>query len=121
MSSNNIVSLLETDQGIWVGTRDRGINFYDPVSATFSRYSKADGLASDAVFGLLEDAAGRIWVSGGKGLTMIDPMTMQFQSFDSSHGLQNTDFNSGAYLGLSDGLFIFGGNNGFNVFDPVKI
>ena len=121
LSSNNIVSLLETDQGIWVGTRDRGINFYDPVSATFSRYSKADGLASDAVFGLLEDAAGRIWVSGGKGLTMIDPMTMQFQSFDSSHGLQNTDFNSGAYLGLSDGLFIFGGNNGFNVFDPVKI
>jgi len=37
---------------------------------------------------------------------MIDPMTMQFQSFDSSHGLQNTDFNSGAYLGLSDGLFL---------------
>ena len=78
-------------------------------------------MASDAVFGLLEDAAGRIWVSGGKGLTMIDPMTMRFQSFDSSHGLQNTDFNSGAYLGLSEGLFVFGGNNGFNVFDPIKI
>ena len=121
LSSNNIVSLLETDQGIWVGTRDRGINLYDPVSATFSRYSKVDGLASDAVFGLLEDAAGRIWVSGGKGLTMIDPITMRFQSFDSSHGLQNTDFNSGAYLALSQGLFVFGGNNGFNVFDPVKI
>lgn len=27
LSSNNIVALLETDQGIWVGTRDRGINF----------------------------------------------------------------------------------------------
>lgn len=121
LSSNNIVALLETDQGIWVGTRDRGINFYDPVSATFSRYSKTDGLASDAVFGLLEDAAGRIWVSGGKGLTMIDPITMGFQSFDSSHGLQNTDFNSGAYLALTEGLFIFGGNNGFNVFDPIKI
>jgi len=121
LSSNNVVSLLETRQGVWVGTRDRGINLYDPVSATFARFSKADGLASDAVFGLLEDEAGRIWISGGKGLTMIDPVTMKFQAFDASHGLQNTDFNSGAYLGLSDGLFVFGGNNGFNVFDPVKI
>ena len=121
LSSNNIVSLLETQQGVWVGTRDRGINLYDPVSATFTRFSKTDGLASDAVFGLLEDQAGRIWISGGKGLTMVDPVTMNFQAFDASHGLQNTDFNSGAYLALQQGLFVFGGNNGFNVFDPVKI
>ena len=121
LSSDNIVALLETEQGIWVGTRDRGINLYDPATASFTSFSKVDGLASDAIFGLLEDSGGNVWVSGGKGLTRVDPVAMDFQSFDASHGLQNTDFNSGAYLALSNGLFIFGGNNGFNVFDPVKI
>jgi len=121
LSSDNIVAFLKTKQGIWVGTRDRGINFYDPTTASFTSFSKIDGLASDAVFGLLEDKAGRIWISGGKGLTRVDPVAMTFQSFDASHGLQNTDFNSGAYLELRNGLFIFGGNNGFNVFDPVTI
>ena len=30
-------------------------------------------------------------------------------AFDASHGLQNTDFNSGAFLALEEGLFVFGG------------
>ncbi len=121
LSSDNVISLLKTDETIWVGTRDRGMNRYDPATGKFRRYSKSQGLASDSVYGMLEDGAGHIWVSGGKGLSVLDPATDTFQHYDSTHGLQADDFNSGAHLKMSDGSFIFGGNNGFNAFDPSKI
>ncbi len=121
LSSNNIVSLLETDKGIWIGTRDRGVSFYSPEEGSFSHYTKADGLASGSVYGLLEDRVGKIWISGGKGLTSYDPASGLFEVYDSTHGLQSDDFNSGAYLKLKSGMLLFGGNNGFNLFDPEDI
>ena len=121
LSSNNVVSLLETDKGVWVGTRDRGVNFYSPETGIFTRFTKSDGLASGSVYGLLEDSTGKIWISGGKGLTSYDPATGKFEAYDSTHGLQSDDFNSGAYLKLKNGLILFGGNNGFNMFDPETI
>ncbi len=118
LSSDNVMSLLKTDKAIWVGTRDRGMNRYDAATGKFKRYSKRNGLASDSVWGMLEDKEGRIWISGAKGLSVLEPETGIFKLYDSTHGLQSDDFNSGAYLELTDGRFIFGGNNGFNAFDP---
>ena len=121
LSSNNVITLLKTSNAVWAGTRDRGVNRFDPATRTFRRYTKSDGLASDAVFGMLADAKGRIWISGAKGLSVLDPRTGNFTNYDSTHGLQNDDFTGGAYLKLSDGSFLFGGNNGFNAFEPTKI
>lgn len=121
LSSDNVISILYADGVMWVGTRDRGMNRYNPETGGFKRMSKADGLSSDAAYGMMEDGQGRIWTSGGKGLSVLDTHTGEFSSYDSTHGLQSDDFNSGAYLKLSDGTFLFGGSNGFNAFDPDKI
>lgn len=119
LSSDNAISLLKTSNTIWIGTRDRGLNRYNPESRTFSGYNKAQGIASDAIYGLLEDENGRVWISGGKGLSVLDPETGKVTLYDSDHGLQSEDFNGGAYFKLSDGTFLFGGSNGFNAFDPL--
>jgi PAS domain S-box-containing protein len=121
LSSDNVISLLKTQDTIWVGTRDRGMNRYNVLTGAFKRYSKGQGLASDSVYGMLEDGEGRIWISGGKGLSVLDPRTDTFLHYDSTHGLQADDFNSGAYLKLTDGSFLYGGNNGFNAFSPERI
>ena len=121
LSGDNVISLLAADGAIWVGTRDRGMNRYHAQTMSFERYSKADGLASDAVYGMLEDQQGRIWVSGGKGISVLDVNTGEFTVYDATHGLQSADFNSGAYLKTADGSFLFGGSNGFNAFDPARI
>ncbi len=121
LSSDMAISLLRTGETMWVGTLDRGLNRFEPSTGSFRRYSKSQGLASDAVYGMLEDDNGNIWISGGKGLSVLNPKTNTFQLYDSTHGLQADDFNSGASLKLSDGSFIFGGNNGFNAFDPTRI
>ncbi|MBT4492617.1 MAG: PAS domain S-box protein [Gammaproteobacteria bacterium] len=119
--SNEVLSLLSTKDGVWIGTVNRGLSYYNFASRQISRFSKRDGLASDAIYGLLMDDRGMIWASGGKGLSLMDPRTHSFKLFDSTHGLQSSDFNSGAYAKLGDGSLLFGGNNGFNAFYPEKV
>jgi len=121
LSSNDIITLLSIESDIWIGTRDRGLNKYISKTNSFQRLSKAEGLASDSVYGLLVDTKGKLWISGGKGLSVFDRESKQFIHYDSTHGLQNDDFNSGASLKLSDDSFLFGGNNGFNAFFPDRI
>lgn len=121
LSSDNVISLHYEGGNMWVGTRDSGLNRFEPETGGFVRYTKGDGLASDAVYGMLADENGDLWISGGKGLSVLRPETGEFLTYDATHGLQSDDFNSGAYLLLSDGSFLFGGNNGFNAFDPAHI
>ena len=121
ISSNHTTTLLVHQEAIWVGTRDNGLNRFDPESGSFESVNRSDGLASDYVYGILPAPSGKLWISGGKGLSVLDPSTKKVNVFDSTHGLQGDDFNSGAYLKLGDGTFLFGGNNGFNAFSPETI
>ena len=120
LSSDKAITLLRTEETIWIGTINEGLNRLNE-RGSFTRYSKRDGLASNGVYGLLEDDLGRIWISGGHGLSVLDVQTNQISVYDYTHGLQNDDFTHGAYLKTSDGNFLFGGYNGFNAFAPLKI
>ena len=119
--SDNLITLLRTMSGVWVGSVDRGLSFYDFETRKFTSFTKQEGLVSDAIYGLLEDSSSRIWISSAKGLTVYDTNTGHFSSFDTTHGLQSSDFNSGAYAKFADGSLAFGGISGFNVFYPSSI
>ncbi|MDA0790464.1 MAG: triple tyrosine motif-containing protein [Proteobacteria bacterium] len=120
ISSNNNITLLVTDDAIWVGSKSDGVNRFDPETQTFRNYNKIDGLSSDSVYGILEDASGLIWMSSGKGLSVLDPITEEVTLYDSTHGLQSDDFHSNAFHKLEDGTLLFGGANGFNAFRPER-
>jgi two-component sensor histidine kinase len=62
-----------------------------------------------------------VWISTTRGLSRLNPETGEIRNFNTSHGLQGDDFNGNASIKLSDGTLLFGGNNGFNAFDPSKI
>ena len=120
IASDNLVSVSKGKTGIWVGARDAGVSFIDPVTLKVKRITKSDGLSSVAAYGVLEDASGSVWISGGKGLSVLAE-SENLEIYDASHGLQANDFNSGAYLKMKDGTFLYGGNSGFNAFDPLRI
>ncbi|MDJ0877815.1 MAG: two-component regulator propeller domain-containing protein, partial [Halieaceae bacterium] len=119
LSGNHILSLLQTEDALWVGTRDTGLNRYS--DGRWELFNFDDGLPSSAIYGLTEDGSGRIWISHSKGLSNYDPITGEFTNYDSIHGLQGKDFNNGSYLKTADGKILFGGANGFNVFYPDDI
>jgi signal transduction histidine kinase/ligand-binding sensor domain-containing protein len=106
---------------LWVTTYGNGLYEFDRQTETFSVYREGDGLASNAVYGILEDGDGILWLSTNDGLSRFDPQTGTFRNYDTSDGLQSQEFNSGAYHKSPSGEMFFGGIQGFNAFYPERI
>ncbi|QTH63720.1 EAL domain-containing protein [Psychrosphaera ytuae] len=126
LQSNSVFGLLSTDEYIWMTTPDAGIARLDKEKlamgeVVFQHFGSNEGLASDFTYGILQDDDSYIWISHSKGLTRFNPYTLSSVNFNTSHGLQGNDFNSGAFFKASDGRMFFGGANGFNTFLPDQI
>ena len=121
LSQNNVSPLYEDSSGnFWVGTGG-GLNKFDRQNEIFYRYTENDGLPNNVINGILEDKDGNLWLSTNKGLSKFDPVNETFKNYSSDDGLQNNEFNFGAYHLCNDGMMIFGGKNGFNIFNPDAI
>jgi signal transduction histidine kinase/CheY-like chemotaxis protein len=95
-----------------------------PTSADsihFRVVSHDAGLSSDTIYGVLTDAAGRLWLSGNAGLMRYDPESGAVKTFHRERGLQGEEFDFNAYHRLRDGRLCFGGPGGFNIFDPSRL
>jgi ligand-binding sensor domain-containing protein/DNA-binding CsgD family transcriptional regulator len=121
IASDAVLSILEDRQGIlWLGTGS-GLDRFDPANQTFRNYSERNGLPNNFINGIVADGAGKLWLSSNRGLCRFDPPSGTVDSYGLSHGVQDLEFNSGAFLKSRDGTMFFGGINGFNMFDPARI
>ena len=122
ISNNEVFSLYEDTSGkIWIGTGGGGVDHYDPATGTFFNLSPKQGLAGYNVYGILEDQKGNLWFSTEKGLSCYSTKNKTVRNYDKEDGLQGNQFNPGAAFKCRDGEFLFGGPNGFNLFDPKMI
>ncbi len=115
-------SIQEDSTGLfWVGTVDSGILHYNPTDGTYRQYRAANGLPSDAVFGVLTDEKETIWVSTGNGIARFEPISKRFISYDASDGLSFTSFGHTSAFKSMDGQLYFGGIGGLVSFDPTQV
>lgn len=134
ISNARVTSVFQDSSGIfWIGTLGGGLNRFDERTKTFSTYTEKDGLANNAVYGILEDDERNLWISTNKGISKFTPKDTVlekvryshkpglFRNFTVNDGLQSSEFNSGSYYKSSSGNFYFGGINGFNMFNPLVI
>ncbi|MDJ0841400.1 MAG: two-component regulator propeller domain-containing protein [Acidobacteriota bacterium] len=122
ISSDNALGLcLDRNGNLWIGTFGGGLNVFRPATESFDHYTRKDGLPNNVVYGILEDFRGNLWLSTNQGLSQFNPETGSFLNYQVGDGLQSPEFNAGAYRALSDGAFLFGGINGFNIFHPADI
>ncbi|CAM2066134.1 Diguanylate cyclase [Sulfidibacter corallicola] len=127
LASNRIASLHQDREGrIWIGTYDGGLSMLanpdsEPGLAVFRTYQARDGLPNNTVFGILSEDTGVLWVSTDRGLCRFDPKEQTFRRYDPSDGLQGYGFNPRAVAISQDGYFYFGGNRGFNRFQPREV
>jgi signal transduction histidine kinase/DNA-binding response OmpR family regulator/streptogramin lyase len=121
LSNNRIYTLYEdTKQRLWLGTAG-GLNLFDTEKNLFRIFDKRNGLPSDAIYGILEDEKGNLWLSTSNGICRFNPETGKIKNYDISDGLQGNEFKYHSYLRLRSGEMLFGGINGFNLFNPNKI
>lgn len=122
LSSNNIRSFCLDHYGnMWIGTAEGGLNRYNEKSNIFHSYTTKDGLPNDAIYSILEDDKGFLWLGTNKGLCRFDPQTLRCRNYSLKDGIQNYEYNTGASLKLTNGNLVLGGRSGFNIIDPGEI
>lgn len=121
--SNFRISCINEDGlgNLWIGTKGGGLNKLDLKTQNFTHFTEKDGLPHSIIEGILFDRDNNLWISTNNGLSNFDIKTQRFKNYDSSDGLQSNVFVKTSYFKTSDGMFLFGGINGFNAFYPEKI
>lgn len=68
----------DTDGGLWFGTRNSGLFRYR--DGQLASFTTSDGLASNAIYQILEDGAGHLWLSGPNGISMLNRSELDAQA-----------------------------------------
>jgi ligand-binding sensor domain-containing protein/signal transduction histidine kinase len=72
LADEKVWALNQSSSGaIWFGTRDNGLFRYLPGAPTLTHYTTAQGLASNSVYSILEDAHDRFWIGGAAGIEVF--------------------------------------------------
>ncbi|MEM6631249.1 MAG: histidine kinase [Bacteroidota bacterium] len=133
--SPNITSFQEDPKSnkIWIGSSG-GLYWLEGKNNLWELYE--DSIFSShyqvTLNGLLFDKTGKLWISTNRGLISYQSSNSclskinnspinQFQSFDVTDGLQESEFNFWSYLETPDNRFAFGGTNGITIFSPEHI
>ncbi|MBN3581825.1 response regulator [Algoriphagus aestuarii] len=118
----NISELVIDSEGqLWVATVS-GLFYLNTQDSSFVKFGMEEGLQSPFLIEILEDDKQNFWISSQKGLSYAEvdrsqkPFKISFQNFDQQDGLQASLFNKNSATRTSNGDFIFGGPNGYNIF-----
>ncbi|NJD30410.1 MAG: hypothetical protein FIB04_00780 [Gammaproteobacteria bacterium] len=84
ISDIDIRALFESGDGaLWISTNTGGLNRRDPQSGAFTQFhhdsADARSLSDESVYGIAEDAEGRLWVGTQRGLNRLDPDGRRFE------------------------------------------
>jgi signal transduction histidine kinase/ligand-binding sensor domain-containing protein/DNA-binding response OmpR family regulator len=126
ISYNGAICIFQDSRkNIWIGTSN-GLNLFNPSDSTFKHFYKSNGLPDNIIKAIVEDNQGNLWLSTNNGISEFEnaikvPEKPVFKNYNVNDGLQGNEFNSCSAFKNKEGLIYFGGNNGYNVFNPDKI
>lgn len=127
LTSNNIFAFFHDDRdNVWVGT-SRGLNLFNKDNGFVRSFTTDDGLPHNTVLTILKGDNNDLWLGTAAGLCNLklqwkgDSLSYDIFNYDQHDGLQGKQFNENAALRTRKGELIFGGPNGFNVFNPKDI
>jgi signal transduction histidine kinase/ligand-binding sensor domain-containing protein/AraC-like DNA-binding protein len=120
-----LVLFEDSKKNIWIGTSN-GLNLFNKADSTFRYFQMSEGLPSNVIRAIEEDNNGNLWISTNNGISKFMnainlPAKPVFVNYTTSDGLQGSEFNTRSSFKNKDGLIYFGGNNGYNVFNPSTL
>ncbi|MHA8085936.1 two-component regulator propeller domain-containing protein [Aquirufa antheringensis] len=115
LSYNHVNKIYQDRQKrIWVMTQGGGLNQYLGAGKGFKVFTVNNGLGSNSLRGMVEDAKGDMWFSTNGGISKMDGKTLKFVNFEEADGLQGKEFMTNAVAKNSQNWLFFGGVNGLN-------
>jgi len=85
--------------GLWVAFNDNGLNHFNPKTGKAKRYGwgvGAKGSSTEAIFQMVKDAYGTLWLATPVGLNRFNPVTEEFRVYQpgGEHSLSATFVNT---------------------------
>lgn len=98
-----------------------GLHFYDTKKQKIVRTISLPQSIPGTMAAMEKDSQGYLWVSMTSGIFRVNPKNEIFIHFDRVDGIANDHFIIAASYTLPDGRIIFGADNQFILFDPLKV
>ena len=121
---SRINSITEDQQHrLWIAT-ENGLVAINKDRKNFVHYSVRNGLLNSYIYAVQIDNQNNIWVSSNSGLSKIHINkygASLVYNYTMKDGLQANEFNTNCSFKDDSGNLYFGGIDGLNVFDPLKI
>lgn len=117
---------LDSRRRLWIGTQD-GLAVTDTRLADIAHLGIRDGLPSDVIRAITEDASGRIWLTTAAGISCVrvirepDGNTYVIRSFSEKDGLGDINFNRYSIARTRGGLILAGGFGKYVMVDPATV
>lgn len=118
-SANYLCCYHESSDGdLWLGTLGRGVNVLKK-DGTYLNFNSDNGFHPKMVFGILEDNVSKnIWLSTSEGIYSYDPKLQKFEKARFYRENSCGSFYIRAAYKTEKGEMLFGGTNGFLLFNP---
>lgn len=126
LSHNDVHWIVSTRQNeLYFATFGGGLNkllsFDADENARFHSYSVDDGLSSDVLLSVREDAHGNLWISTENGVCKFVPSEQRFEKYSDKSIPFRVRFSEAASAYTSHNRMMFGTNNGIFIFNPDTI
>lgn len=123
LASENISCVLpHTEDIVWIGTKDAGLDKLNITSGEVTHFTSAVyGLPDDEITSLVRDRDNLLWVGTRNGVARLNAMHNEFRIFSGDDGLQKSAFSQGAVTVDHEGCLYYGGMEGFNIINPQKL
>lgn len=120
LPSSNLLCSYATTHTLWVCS-EQGLIALDLLTGHVKVYSKADGLPSNRVVGLVEDLEGTLWITTSHGLALFNRDKEMFVNFGLSDGLPVLAFLRRSIVRTPDGKIVAGTVAGAIEFNPKTL
>ncbi|TKG92824.1 hybrid sensor histidine kinase/response regulator [Puteibacter caeruleilacunae] len=115
LSDNKVYTVCVQTDAVWAGTV-AGLSRIDKKTGKVINYFQDDGLSNNLIYGIRTDEKKNLWISTAKGISRFDIKKKRFSQY-----LHDRLFLDDAVSKSADKQILFGGYNGFVVFDPDNI
>ncbi|WP_223808740.1 two-component regulator propeller domain-containing protein [Rufibacter hautae] len=118
----SVTSIHEDRAGrLWAGTYVRGLFLVDREKGVLRKFTEKEGLLYDQIYIIREDAAGKLWLGGGRGYSIFNPTDFSVTTLSSRNRLPSADLSTWGNATATNGDWLVGTRNGILRFNPDKL
>lgn len=115
--------MIGKDNAVWFGTNKGAFRCtYDMQTGKmhYQQFNASNGLISDMISSIVQDAYGNVWIGTEEGLSRINANTLDMRSIKLGSDINDNNFAEDCALRLEDGRLAFGVVSGLLIIKPEK-